>query len=133
MVTLRNLRRLAGMALSYESMCNNGSIVLVYEFVITNLHIVKFTSTAFFSKSIRRRNPTLTDNKPRILKTIGSNLYGKRRSIYSTQFSEEKMQTNVLIRVPCRLFSKKIPTKFSAVGVLSTRLTEFIRTSKKSV
>jgi hypothetical protein len=102
MVTLRNLIRLAGMALSYEFKCNNGSVALVYEFIMAGLRIVKFTNTALFSRDIRRRNLTSTDIKPRILKTTGSNLYGGRRSIHSTQFSEEGIQTNALIQVRWR-------------------------------
>lgn len=121
MVTLRNLIRLAGMALSYESKCNNGSVVLVYGFIIAGLCIVKFTSTTLSSRDIRRRNLISTDIKSRILKTTGSNLYVGRRSIRSTQFIGEGMQTSFTIHVPCRLFSQKIPTKSTTVGVLSTR------------
>ena len=51
-ITLRNLIRPARMALFYKSRYVNGFVVLVYKSVISGFHIVKYISTALFSRDL---------------------------------------------------------------------------------
>jgi len=75
MVTLRNLIRLAGTALSYKSIYVNDFVALVCEFIITGFHIVEYTSTVLFSRDLRRKDLNSTDVKTRILKTTGFHVF----------------------------------------------------------
>lgn len=130
MVTLRNLIRLAGMALSYKSMHVYGSVVLVYEFIITGLRIVEVTNTALSWRDMRRRNLNSTDIKIEIIRTARSNLPGGRRSIHITFARLRKgVQANAWTLISCRSFTN-IPTKNLNVGVMATNLINSVRACK---
>ena len=129
MVTLRNLLRLAGMALSYKSICVNGFIALVYDLVTIRVHIIEYTNTALFMRNLRRKDLNSIDVKIRIVRTTGSNLFEGRRSICSTLVRGEGLQANAWILNSCRLFST-IPTKNLDVGVLNTSLIKSVRACK---
>ena len=103
MVTLRNLLRLAGMALSYKSICVNGFIALVYDLVTIRVHIIEYTNTALFMRNLRRKDLNSIDVKIRIVRTTGSNLFEGRRSICSTLVRGEGLQANAWILNSCRL------------------------------
>lgn len=128
MVTLRNLLRLAGTALSHKSIYANGFVVSVYEFIIAGFHIVEYTDTVLFSRDIRRKDLKSTDVKIRIIRTTGFNLFGGERSIHST-LKREGIQTNAQILNSCRSFST-IPTNYLDVGVMNTSLINSVRTRK---
>jgi hypothetical protein len=86
MVTLRNLKRLAGIDESCRSTYANGLVVLMCEFMSTGSHIVKITSTVLLLRDLRRKDLNSTDFKPRLFKTARFNLYayiGYRRTEYS--------------------------------------------------
>ena len=111
MVTLRNLIRLAGMALSYKSMYVYGFVVLVYEFIIASLHTVEVTNTALSSRDMRRRNLNSIDIKIEIIRTARSNLFGGGRSIHSTFMQlREGVQANMWTLTSCGSFTN-IPKK----------------------
>ena len=130
MVTLRNLIRLAGMALSYKSTYVNGFVDLVCESIISGFCIIEYTSTALFSRDLRRKDLNLIDVKTRIMRTTGYNLSGGGRSIHSTLVSiGEGIQVNRRISNSCRSFST-IPTAYQDVGVLNTNLIESVRARK---
>ena len=84
MITIRNLIRLAGTALSYRLLYTNS---LVVEWIASCVQEVnqKNTRTALLSGDYKRKNLSLTDYKNEIVRTTGFNLARGKRSIHSRQ------------------------------------------------
>jgi len=84
MITIRNLIRSAGTALSYRLIYINS---LVVEWLISCVQEAnqENTRTALLSGDYERKNLSLTDYKTGIIKTAGFNLVRGKRSIHSRQ------------------------------------------------
>jgi group II intron reverse transcriptase/maturase len=84
MITIRNLIRSAGTALSYRLPYANS---LVVEWLISCVQEVnqENTHTALLSEDYERKNLSLTDDKLGIIRTTGFNLVRGKRSIHSRQ------------------------------------------------
>jgi group II intron reverse transcriptase/maturase len=84
MITIRNLTRSAGIALSYKLLYTNSFVV---EWLTSCVQEVnqENTRTALLSGDYERKNLSLTDYKTGIIRTTGFNLVRGKRSIHNRQ------------------------------------------------
>lgn len=108
MVTIRNLIRSAGTALSYWPPHINGHVVWWLTSCVQGVN-QESTNTALQKEDIRAQRPKFNGRKNRNnLRTTGFNLYGGKRSIHSTLRIREGIQANVPFVCFHRSFSQKI-------------------------
>jgi hypothetical protein len=129
-VTMRNLIRSAGTALSYWPTHIYGHVV-VWKFSCVQENFQESTNTALQKEAIRAQGPKFSRLKNRNnLKTTGYNLFGGIRSIHSTLCIREGIQVNKLLYDPRRSFSKKILSKDLDERVTATEIRKQIEERK---
>ena len=126
MVTLRNLIRSAGTALSYWSPHINGHVVWGLSSCVQDDY-QENTNTALQKEDIRTQRPKFNRRKNRnSLRTTGFNLIRGKRSIYSTLRIREEIQANMPSVCFHRSFSQKILSTNLNERVLVTEIKQWI-------
>ena len=132
-VTLRNLIRYAGIALSYLSLHINDKVAKWLESCVQDCNQVN-TSTALQKEVNVAQEPKFNGLKNRKnLRTTGFNLYENRkgkRSVHSTLCIMEGTQANKPFGNFCRSFSTKIRSNDLDERVLATNLKQMVEKCK---
>lgn len=153
--TIRNLIHLAGSALTYRPSCNNDRVAGLTDPCVQGL-VSESTGTALPSGDLRCKGLTSTDIerarpykrcstdgdhrspspssmmmvKPELMRTLGSNPLGGRRSVHSTHVrTGEGAQGTTPLSVASRSYSTT-PNTFPALGAMTTRFLEAVKASK---
>jgi retron-type reverse transcriptase len=129
-IMIRNLIRLAGIALSYWSFHINGHVDWWLVSCVQDIN-QENTNAAFQKEGIKAQRSKINGLKNRNnLRTPGFNLFGGKRSICSTLDTGEGIQTDTLFVCYCRSFSTKILSINLDERVLITELKQQIEKCK---
>jgi group II intron reverse transcriptase/maturase len=130
MVTIRNLIRSAGTALSYWPPHINGHVVWRLSSCVQD-DSQENSNTALQKEDIRAQRPKFNRHKNRNnLRTTGFNLLGGKRSIHSTLRIREGIQTNMPFVCFHRSFSQKILSTDLDERVLVMKIKQWIEKCK---
>lgn len=130
MVTLRNLIRSAGTALSYWPPHINGHVVWGLSSCVQDDYQENL-DTALQKEDIRAQKPKFNRHKNRNnLRTTGFNLFGGKRSIHSTLCIREGIQANMPFVCFHRSFSQKILSTNLDERVLIMEIKQWIEKCK---
>jgi group II intron reverse transcriptase/maturase len=126
MVTIRNLIRSAGTALSYWPPHINGHVIWWSTSCVQDVN-QESTNTALQKEDIRAQRPKFNRHKIRNnLRTAGFNLFGGKRSIHSTLRIREGMQADMPFVSFHRSFSQKILSTNLDERVLIMKIKQWI-------